>query len=231
VAESNEEAALFTVAAFTGLRLGELRALRWGDIDFALSTVRVRGNYTLGVSGPPKSGLVRSVPLIDHAARALDRLSRREHFTGPDDLVFCSPTGEHRDDSKMRRAFYRALDAAGLGHRREGSHPFRFHDLRHTFGTLAVQTWPLHDVRAYMGHADIATTMIYVHHVPRVSAAAELTRLVEGQSANAAANETTRIAGQSTESPHGDNTQNGHESDSDAFTRTTVGICKSVGTA
>jgi len=37
--------------------------------------------------------------------------------------------------------------------------PIRFHDLRHTFGTLAVQVFPLSDVKAYMGHADIATTI------------------------------------------------------------------------
>lgn len=59
------------------------------------------------------------------------------------------------------------MKAAGLKH-------LRFHDLRHSFGTLAVQVFPLTDVKAYMGHADIATTMIYVHHVPRVDAAEKL---------------------------------------------------------
>ena len=50
----------------------------------------MRGSYTHGQPGPPKSGKVRSVPLIDQAAVALDGLSRREHFTAPDDLVFCT---------------------------------------------------------------------------------------------------------------------------------------------
>ena len=50
----------------------------------------------------------------------------------------------------------------------------RFHDLRHSFGTLAVQVFPLSDVKAFMGHADIATTMIYVHHVPQHDAAHRL---------------------------------------------------------
>ena len=54
----------------------------------------------------------------------------------------------------------------------------RFHDLRHTFGTLAVQAFPLSDVKAYMGHADIQTTMIYVHHVPQHDAAKRLSRTV-----------------------------------------------------
>src|SRR5215211_4536390 len=54
----------------------------------------------------------------------------------------------------------------------------RLHDLRHTFGTLAVQAFPLSDVNAYMGHAQIETTMSYVHHVPHHDAADKLTALV-----------------------------------------------------
>ena len=60
--------------------------------------------------------------------------------------------------------------------------PIRFHDLRHTFGTLAVQVFPLSDVKAYMGHADIATTMIYVHHVPQVDAAEKLSAALRAAS-------------------------------------------------
>jgi integrase len=79
--------------------------------------------------------------------------------------VFASTAGEAIDDSRLRRRFYDARAKAGL------KETLRFHDLRHTFGgTLAVQAFPLSDVRAYMGHADISTTMIYVHHVPQVDA-------------------------------------------------------------
>jgi integrase len=42
---------------------------------------------------------------------------------------------------------------------------------------MAVQAFPISDVQAYLGHADIATTMIYVHHVPRTDAAARLSQL------------------------------------------------------
>jgi integrase len=42
-----------------------------------------------------------------------------------------------------------------------------FHDLRHTFGTLAVRVFPLSDVQRMMGHADLSTTMKYVHYVPQ----------------------------------------------------------------
>jgi integrase len=189
VADSAQATALFTVAGFTGLRLGELLALRWRDVDFALSTIRVQRSFTRGRAGPPKSGLVRSVPLIDQAARALDGLSRRERFTAPGDLVFCTITGGHCDDSTLRRAFKRAVKAAGLEHKLNESPPLRFHDLRHTFGTIAVQVWPLVDVKAYMGHADVSTTMIYAHHVPKRNAADALTRFVEAESGNGVATE------------------------------------------
>jgi hypothetical protein len=59
--------------------------------------------------------------------------------------------------------------------------PIVFHDLQHTFGTLAVQVWPVTDVQAYMGHADIKTTMRYVHHVPKHDAAERFSRFVDGQ--------------------------------------------------
>ncbi len=172
-AASELDAALFTVAAFTGLRLGELRALRWGDVDFEKRLVHVRRNYTSRMLGGPKSGKVRSVPLIDQALAAFDRLSRREHFTEPDDLVFCSEVGTYIDDSALRKRYLAALEHAEI-------RKLRLHDLRHTFGTLAVQAFPLSDVKAYMGHADISTTMIYVHHVPQHDAADRLSRIVAG---------------------------------------------------
>jgi len=174
-ATNEQDATLFRVAAFTGLRLGELRALRWGDLDFGNALIHVRRSYTYGTLTTPKSGKVRSVPLIDQAARALNALSRRERFAAADDLVFPNSTGGHLDDSRLRRRFVVALRAAGL-------QPMRLHDLRHTFGTLAVQAFPLSDVKGFMGHADIATTMIYVHHIPQVDAADRLTKLVASAS-------------------------------------------------
>lgn len=104
---------MFTVAGFTGLRLGELRALRWCDLDFGSRLVHVRQSYTRGEFKVPKSGRVRSVPMIDQVIPPLDRLSRREHFTDADDLVFVNETGGVIEESALRRRFYRALDAAG----------------------------------------------------------------------------------------------------------------------
>jgi integrase len=159
-AATDQEAALFAVAAYTGLRVGELRAVRWRDIDFGNQTVHVRKNLPVHNDGnerTPKTKRIRSVPLIDDATRPLDKLSRRENLTGPDDLVFPSPAGHHFDPDEARDALYLAMSKAGVSRDRGGPRPFVLHDLRHVFGSLAVQIWPLADVQAYMGHADIAT--------------------------------------------------------------------------
>ncbi len=128
-AASEQDAVIFTVAAFTGLRLGELLALRWVDVDRDLRLVHVRRSFTRGIEGPPKSGRVRSVPLVDQAGTALDKLSRRERWTGDNDLVFVNAVGDHIERSTLRRRYVAALGRAGLKQ-------LRFHDLRHTFGTL-----------------------------------------------------------------------------------------------
>lgn len=172
-AASQQDAALFATAAYAGLRLGELRALRWRDVDFGKRLVHVRRSYVEGTEGVPKSGRVRSVPMIDQLLRVLDGLAHREGFTDSEDLVFGNQAGAHFDDSALRRRFYAARERAEID-------PIRFHDLRHTFGTLAVQVFPLSDVKAYMGHADIATTMIYIHHVPQVDAAERLSTALRG---------------------------------------------------
>lgn len=178
-AATGQVAAAIIVSAYTGLRLGELRGLRWRDVDFANALVHVRRAYWRSVEGTPKSGKARSVPLIDQAAKALDALSRRERFTAAGDYVFPSATGTMIHDSVMRKGLYAAMTAAGVDRDRGTGDLFRWHDLRHTFGTLAVRVFPLSDVKAYMGHANIDTTMRYVHHVPQHDAARKLSALIE----------------------------------------------------
>ena len=175
-ADDAQQGALFVVAALTGLRMGELRALTWGDLDFAQRAVHVRSNYSHGRNKLPKSGMVRSLPMADQVAVALDGLSQREHFTQPGDLVFPNPYGRHLDDKEIRQGFYGALKRAGLGHKREGPDPFVFDDLRHTFGTLCASSGvPVGEIRVYMGHASLSTTEIYMHHAPKHDAAQRLT--------------------------------------------------------
>jgi integrase len=82
-AVSEQDAALFLTAAFTGLRTGELLALQWRDVDFAGQVVRVRRSYNIhGGVGTPKSGKVRALPLAADVARALARLGERETSEG-----------------------------------------------------------------------------------------------------------------------------------------------------
>lgn len=177
-AATDQLRAMILTAALTGLRMGELLALRWRHVDFADRILHVQRNYVEGEEDTPKSHRRRSVPLSDQAVVALDALSRRDLFTEPGDLVFGSEVGDHADDDAVRDAFYDALDAAGLGHlRAEGADdPIVFHDLRHTFGTqCAAKNIDLRKIQAWMGHADIQTTMRYLHYVPAHDDAARLT--------------------------------------------------------
>jgi integrase len=106
--------------------------------------------------------------------------------------VFPNQVGDHLLDDDVRDAFYAALDAAGLGHLRTSPHPIVFHDLRHTFGTLAVRSAPVTDVQHWMGHADLATTMRYVHYVPQHDNAARLTAAFTAESASPGSDPTAR---------------------------------------
>jgi integrase len=169
-AGDDQDAAFYIVAAFTGLRLGELRALRWRDLNFADRLVHVRRSFTHGRFKPyPKGRRQRSVPMTDQIIPPLDRLSQRKHFTEPDDLVFVGPTGAVIEESALRRRMWRALDAAGLKRIRiHDLRPFLLHD-----GGAGVS---LDEVKAYAGHANVSMTERYVRHVPAHDAAARLSQ-------------------------------------------------------
>ena len=114
------------------------------------------------------------MPLADQAAGALDRLSQRGDFTTPDDYVFANRFGRRLDGSALRRRFERARDAAGL-------RPLRFHDLRHTYGSLLVAGGiDLASVKAAMGHSRITTTERYLHARSASELADQFTRALAG---------------------------------------------------
>ncbi len=159
-AASEQDAAIFLTAAFTGLRRGELIALRCRDVDFAGSVIRVRSSYVDGVLSSPKSGKVRSVPMAPDVAEALAKLSQRNGSTGDDDLVFVGDWGGYVDARALVRRYESALKRAGV-------RKLRFHDLRHTFGTRMIGKADIRRVQEWMGHADIQTTMKYLHYAPR----------------------------------------------------------------
>lgn len=81
-AASTQDAAIYLTAAFTGLRLGELLALRWREVDFSGSAVRVRASYAAGALTTPKSGKVRALPLAPEVASALAQAGQRGDWVG-----------------------------------------------------------------------------------------------------------------------------------------------------
>jgi integrase len=151
---------LYLAAAFSGLRRGELIALLWEDVDFENHSIRVWENVTQRERGLPKSRKSRTVPMVDDVAGALTGLKARERHTHPKDPVFAGENGEPIDGSALRRRYIADLDRAGLRF-------LRFHDLRHTFGSLTINRASIVQVQAWMGHADVKTTMRYLHHKSR----------------------------------------------------------------
>ena len=180
--EDAQDAELVRVAAYVGLRRGELVALHWRDVEFARRKLIIRRSLSGDTEvKSTKSRRVREVPLPDQAAVALDRLSRRGEFTGLDDYVFCSRLGRRLDPSALRRRYERARGAAGL-------EPLRFHDLRHTYGSLLVAGGiDLVSVKAAMGHSRITTTERYLHARPAGELADRFTRALSGTSTAVAA--------------------------------------------
>lgn len=93
-------------------------------------------------------------------AAALAKLGTRVDLVGDDDLVFPGQWGGFLDGSAPRRRYKQALSTAGL-------RQLRFHDLRHTSGTRMIAKADIRRVQEWMGHADIQTTMRYLHYAPR----------------------------------------------------------------
>ena len=153
----------------TGMRLGELRALEWGDLDWRNRFIRVERNYVEGAFTTPKSGLSRSVDM-SLQLRAVLRLSRRrqratwlQRGRPLPDLVFASEAATPLDDSNVRKAMLGIVRKAEIRRRRS-----IIHVLRHTFASLLIrQGESLTYVKEQMGHASIQVTAdIYGHLVP-----------------------------------------------------------------
>jgi integrase len=171
---------LYIVAAMTGMRRGELQAVRWMEVDFDAGVVRVRRSYGRGEFTTPKSRRsLRAVPLAERPADALRAHRARSAFASEDDLVFAHPlTGRVYDDSKILKRFKAALSRAGL-------RDARFHDLRHTFGTrMAAAGAPLRFIQEWMGHGDYKTTSIYADYAPDPSQGAQYAAAAFASSAN-----------------------------------------------
>lgn len=154
--------ALYLTAAFTGLRQGELRGLLWQHVDFDASRVRAFENLVRGMRTSPKSRRGRSVPMARTVAHALLVVRADSNWTRPHESVFADPvTGRPIARTPMMRRYRAALTAADL------DPAFRFHDLRHTFGTsMARAGEPVTTIQAWLGHSDLKTTQRYMHYAP-----------------------------------------------------------------
>jgi integrase len=158
------DAAIYLCAVTTGLRQGELLALKWLDVDWLAHRIRVADNFPRGHTAEPdtpKSHCLRSVPMADRLAGELERHFQRSRYRSDEELVFGDPqTSRPYDPSKLRSRFYECLERAAV--RR-----VTFHELRHTFGTqMAAAGAPLRAIQEWMGHADVKTTQIYAHYAP-----------------------------------------------------------------
>jgi len=164
----------FLTALRSGLRKGELIALKWGDIQFGEDPndpnrfILVQRNYAQGHFTSPKSNRSRRVDLSRQIRAELLAL-REQHLLSAmlagkasiaDDLVFPSQAGTViKPDNIVPRYMEPALEKAGL--RR-----FRFHDLRHTFGSLLIQDGAsLTYVKEQMGHSSIQITVDTYGHL------------------------------------------------------------------
>lgn len=166
---------LYVTASLTGLRQGELRGLPWECVDLVAQRVRVVHNIVRGRRTTPKSGKMRSVPLAPQVVAELEALREQSRWTRPTDPVFADfATGQPIARTPLMERYRKALTAAGLDEQ------FRFHDLRHTFGTsLAMAGVDVVTIQEYMGHSDLATTRRYLHYAPAADDAARIGRAFE----------------------------------------------------
>lgn len=158
----------FFLCAFrTGMRLGELLGLRWGDLDWHEKFILVQRSYKLGRMTPTKTGKVRRVDMSDQLIGAMGSLyteRKREALQeGRGEVVetVFHRAGKPMEQNYIRRVFKRILVQAGL---RE----IRLHDIRHTFASLLLSDGasPVY-VKEQLGHSSIQMTVdIYGHLIP-----------------------------------------------------------------
>lgn len=161
--------ALYTVAIATGLRQGELFALRWSDVDVEAGTLTVRHTLERGTCrlAEPKTRRARRTVRLGPTSLATLREHRRVQLEERVaagrrwrdlDLVFATAIGSPLDSRNVTHGLQVKLAAAGLPRQ-------RFHDLRHATATLLIeQGEDLGVVSRILGHADFRTTSdVYAH--------------------------------------------------------------------
>ena len=156
----------------TGLRLGEILALEWEDLDVKNKTLSItkqvqRIDGTLQAETPKTKNSIRTIAISSDCATALAKLKMRQ--AKGTTLMFPSPeTGTYRDQNAVTRKFKRMLRRAGL------PQEVRFHDLRHTCATIALEEGvEIKALSSMLGHSDVAFTMnTYVHATKKIKTSA-----------------------------------------------------------
>jgi integrase len=155
---------LFVVAAVTGMRVGEILALRWQDIDLDAKKMTVKHSLWRGQLGTPKTkASAKTRNLSDFLVTAFRVQKLNSEFTQPDDFVFARRDGSPYDRDWVRESvLYPALDAAGI-ERKPRQHGF--HLFRHTCGSILYGlTGDIRLAKDALAHSRISTTSdIYVH--------------------------------------------------------------------
>ncbi len=166
----------FVALALTiGIRLGEVLALRWQDIDFEAGTLYIHRTLTQGehyryVDGEPKTEMSERIlllpqPVIDLLKSHRTQQNAERLKAGPAwqnrDFVFCTEDGKHFWPLSIRRRFYRLLKKAQLPR-------MRIHDLRHNAASLLASAGVSPKVvQEMLGHSGIEMTMnVYTHTLP-----------------------------------------------------------------
>lgn len=168
--------ALYVLAITTGMREGELLALRWRHVDLDAATLQVRATLLrtkvggLAFSEPKTASSRRQIALAVMAVAAVRRRKIRQAEerlkAGPawqdNDLVFPNTLGRPMEATNLlHRSFTPLLERAGLPH-------IRFHDLRHTSATILLRKKvPVKVVSEMLGHSNIGITLqVYSHVLP-----------------------------------------------------------------
>ncbi len=152
---------LVLCALHTGMRRGELLALRWDNIDFENKVITVSESDYMGVTTTTKSSKVRKIPIT---MRLMDALKIHKHEKGP--FVFCKEDGEKLTRGMVRRIVPTAATAAGIQKEK-----LNFHALRHSFASqLVMKGASLRAVQELLGHSRIEMTERYAHLSPHALA-------------------------------------------------------------
>lgn len=172
---SSDRRAYLLVLVFTGLRIGEIRGLRWGDVDLGKGVIHVRSRVDQWCkAGAPKSAAgKRDVPLTPQTVNALKEWRLRSKADG---LVFANGAGRPEWAQDVDSRWWRPLQIAAGVVDADGEALFGFHKCRHFAASLFIEhlKWTPKQIQVVMGHSSIQMTFdLYGHLFGDVEASSD----------------------------------------------------------